>query len=340
MSLFVPRGGGFLQGPSGHLPSRVVTNEDVVARTGQTSAVQTKVNWIQGRTGIVTRHWAGENEACSDLAMSAAERLLAEKEIDRGALGSLILCTVSGDYPSPPTSPLVQHRLGLSRIGAFDLGAACAGFVTGLHVASGLCESTGQGQLLIASDIRSKFLNPADMNVLPLFGDGAAAAHVTARPDGADFRFLGSRLVADGSVADVIFTPAGGTRKPGPLTSDPSEFYIRMRDGAALFLKAVEGMTEGVSSFLKEMGVSQSEVRWLVPHQANLLMLKEISRRLAFPEERVVQIIQKTGNTAGASCGLALAELRARKETRRGEKVLLVAAGGGGLMATALLEAC
>lgn len=327
----------WIQGPFGHLPGQVVDNDALV----RWMDVEIRGSWIERKSGVRQRHWAAKEEACSDLAVAAAEKLFAAHAGLRERVRQIVLSTVSGDYPTPPTSPLVQDRLGLSQAGAFDLAAACAGFPSALHVAACLAHATRQTQLVVSSEIRSKFLHPKDFATSALFGDGAAAAAVEVASEGAqaergDFRFLASQLFSEGSIADLIAIPAGGTRLP--RSSRDEDHCLRMKDGAAVFVKAVRGMCDAAEQFLENAGVEKSAVDWLVPHQANLHLIREVSKRMGTPPERVVEIVQTTGNTSGASTGLALAHLRSSGALKAGQKILIAAAGGGGLAACVLLE--
>ena len=326
----------YLLGPSAALGEVIMTNEDLVAWMN----ASIRPSWIEHRTGIKTRHWVRPEQSCSHLAEAACEHLFATWQGRRETLSQLIVCTISGDYLSPPTAPLLQDRLKLNDIGAFDLGAACAGFVTGLHVATAMVTHLNNDILLVASDIRSKFLNKRDISATALFGDGAAAAVITTTdaPGNTRFEIKGAQLFADGSIADIISIPAGGSREPAHSTTDTDRFFLVMKQGSTLFLKAVEGMASSAEIFLSAMGVTLGEIDWVVPHQANLHLVREVTRRLGVNPEKVIETVQRYGNTAGSSVGIALNELVQRKQLKTGDNVLLVSAGGGGLAACALLQ--
>lgn len=325
----------FLHGPVSHLPARKVSNDDLIAWMGR----DIRASWIEHRTGIESRHWASDEEACSDLAAAAAEKLFADFPSKKAEARQLILATISGDYPTPPTAPLLQHRLGLRQVGAFDLTAACAGFVTGLHTAAQLHVASGETQLLLASEIRSKFLAKDDLAATALFGDGAAACFVSGEENGASFRYQASQLFSDGTVADIIAIQAGGSRLPYERAQNVEDRFLKMKKGATLFVKAAEGMAEAATQFLARVNLTVKDLDWVVPHQANLHLVRDVSRRLDLPAEKVVETVQFTGNTSGASVGIALAHLRANGRAPSRSRVLLLAAGGGGLAACALLEA-
>lgn len=324
----------FLKGPYAVLGDKLMSNQDVLDWMGseQNPAV------IGFSTGIRNRRWVSEETACSDLAVLAAEQLFAEKPKEKNKITQIILATISGDYVSPPTSPLVQYRLGLHKAGAFDLGAACAGFVVGLHTSAAIAQASEGSVLLIASEIRSKFLNRDNFATGVLFGDGAAACIVSSDQKNAEFRFIASALFADGEVADIVATPAGGSRLPAALCTNPDQFYITIKENTALFVKAVHGMVDSALEFLKELNVSTSDIKWLVPHQGNKNLVLSVAKQLGFSDAHVVKTVEETGNTSGSSVGIALDHLRQHVDIKPKDKVLLVAAGGGGIAACALLE--
>lgn len=333
MSFHQPKEEIFIHGPVSYLPEKKVTNEDLIAWMGR----DIRGSWIEHRTGIQSRHWASDSEACSDLGAAAAEKLFAEFPAMKPKARQVILATISGDYPTPPTAPLLQHRLELEDVGAMDLTAACAGFVTGLHAAAQFCAATGEEQLLISSEIRSKFLAKDDLAATALFGDGAAACFLSKSPGA--FRLIATQTFSDGTVADIIAIQAGGSRLPYEKAENADDKHLKMKKGATLFVKAAEGMADAGKRFLARMNLTVKDIDWVVPHQANLHLVRDVTRRLEVEQEKVIETVQFTGNTSGASVGIALAHLRGSGNVRPGNRILLLAAGGGGLAACALLEA-
>lgn len=335
MSTFVPKRPIFLKGVSSYLPERVVDNDALIAWMGS----EIRGSWIERRTGIKSRRWADSSQACSDLGIEAARKVFASlPKKTREGIRQIVLGTVSGDYISPPTSPLLQERLGLTECGAFDLGAACAGFVTGLHVVSALVAGTEVDHLLVNAEIRSKYLSKEDFNTAVLFGDGASAVLLSADSPDAQFRVLGTKLASDGAFFDLIKIHAGGSRQPFGAETAPADACLKMGDGASIFLKAVHAMTELPGTLLATLGLRFEDLRWIVPHQANLLLLKEIEKRIPESAGKLVETVSYTGNTSGASVGIALAKLAENPELRKGDRILLASAGGGGLAACAVLE--
>lgn len=324
----------YLKGPYAALPEQIMSNQAVLDWMGssQNPAV------ISFSTGIRNRRWVSEEQACSDLAILAAEKLFAAKPQEKPKINQIILATISGDYVSPPTSPLIQYRLGLQNTGAFDVGAACAGFVVGLHTSAAIAQASLGSVLLIASEVRSKFLNKDNFATSVLFGDGAAACVVATEPEHAEFRFIASALFADGEVSDTVSTPAGGSRLPAGQCTNPEQFYITIKENTALFVKAVHGMVYGAQAFLKELKLTPADIQWLVPHQGNKNLVLAVAKQLGFADEQVMKTVEETGNTSGSSVGIALDALRQHAAIKAQDKVLLVAAGGGGIAACALLE--
>jgi len=331
MSLYKPQEPIYFQGPNYYIPTRCITNKDLIDWMG----VKLKDSLIEKRTGIKTRYWV-DGQSCSDLGYNAAKNLIKDLEIDTQNIGTLILSTISGDFSSPPTSPLIQDRLKLQNIGSFDFSAACAGFTAGLILGQSLCSSGSKDILLISSEIRSKFLSKKDFQTNALFGDGSSSILITRERKNAHYKFLGGKLFTDGSVADIISIPFGGSKNPHSI--DPEDHTLRMKGGAELFLKALNGMYESSLSLLEDLKISLDEIDWIVPHQANLHMIEALTKKLQFPEEKVIKTIQKWGNTSGASVGMALSTLKSENIPKAGQKVLLVSAGGGGIAANAVLE--
>tara|TARA_Y100000768_G_scaffold242385_1_gene183641 strand:+ start:21753 stop:22763 length:1011 start_codon:yes stop_codon:yes gene_type:complete len=334
VSLFIPTQDIYIQGPAGYLPSRVMTNHDLVKWLDAT----VKPEWIQNRTGIEKRHWVEDNEALSDLALACLKKFKKTYPLDPNTLSQLIVATISGDYPSPPVSPIIQDKAQLKNIGCFDLGAACAGFVTGLITAAQLATAQHKDILLIAADIRSKFLSKRDLSATSLFGDGAACSLISPNKKSAEFKFIAGEMYSDGSVADIIAIQAGGSRTPAHLSQEPSDHFLKMKSGPKLFVKAVSGMVESSRQILKNTHLTLEDIDWVVPHQANLHLVREVARQLELPNEKVIEIVQKTGNTAGASTGLALSHLLQSNHLKSADKILLISAGGGGLAANVVLE--
>ncbi len=333
MSTLRPNEDIFITGPRYYLPPRKLSNQDVIDWMGASF----RPSWISHRTGVEFRHWARPDQACSDLAAECANDLIDHYQIDRNTIDQLLLSTISGDHPTPPTSPLLLPKIGFDDIGVIDIGAACAGFTTGIFTAACHLLATRKSKLLVSSEIRSKFLAKKDLATTALFGDGSAACLVSLQQDKADFKLLGARLGADPSVADIISIPAGGSRLPFHEDSEQRS-YLHMQKGATLFVKGVNIMSQSATRFLDAFEMSLNDIDWLVPHQANRLLMDAVVERLGLAPEKLVSVVEHTGNTSGASVGIALGHLLEKPELRCGDKILLVSAGAGGSSACALME--
>lgn len=287
-----------------------------------------RINLIEQKTGIQSRHYASREHSTSDLAIQAALRCLESGGIGAAALDTIILATSTPDRLIPATAPLIQSNLGASNACAFDINSVCSGALFALHVANGLiCSGTNRCVLVVAADTYSRFLDPSDFSTRPYFGDGAAAALLVATTDADERGVLGSYLRSDGSGADLIQIPAGGARQPGSLTTNQKDFFFKM-NGRAVYDFAVERGTEAVQQALAQAGLKPADLDWLVPHQANKFICEEIARRCGIPADRLVMNIQQKGNTAAASLLIALDDARRNGETKV-RTICLVAFGGG-----------
>ncbi len=333
MSIIQPTEPIYIKGPLYYLPPRKLSNQDLIDWMGATF----RPSWISHRTGVQYRHWATQEQACSDLAAEAGNRLFSEYSINKENIDHLILSTISGDFSTPPTSPLLLPLIDLNNVGVTDIGAACAGFTTAIFTAACHVIATRKDKLLISSEIRSKFLNKKDLATTALFGDGSAACIVSRDEENADFKLLGARLGADPSVADIISIPAGGSRLPFHEDSE-GQSYLHMKKGATLFVKGVDIMSRSAQSFMDDMKLSLRDIDWFVPHQANRLLMDAIVERMALAPEKLVSVVEHTGNTSGASVGIALGHLLENPSLHKGDRTLLVSAGAGGSSACALLE--
>ncbi|HSJ44219.1 MAG TPA: beta-ketoacyl-ACP synthase III [Euzebyales bacterium] len=297
------------------VPDRVVTNDDLAARLDTTD------EWIRTRTGIAERRIADPAVATSDLAYEAAQATL--KDADDVPPAAVIVATTTPDHPMPGVAPLVAARLGWDSVPAFDVQAACSGFVYGLASAAGLIAAGVTDRvLLIGADLMSRITNQDDRATAVLFGDGAGAVMLRAgSPDepGAVGPFdLGS----DGAHVDRLIVAAGGTRVPSHPT-EPAR-YLSM-DGRDVYRHAVRRMTESCRALLDRAGLGVDDVDRFVAHQANLRILMAVADRLGVAEERRVSNVDLYGNTSAASIPLALADAALRP----GERILLTAFGSG-----------
>ena len=303
------------------VPAQIVTNHDL-ART-----LDTDDAWIRSRTGIAQRHVAEPHIATSDLAVEAGAAAI--KSADNPEVDVVVLATMTPDRPCPATAPAVAARLGLGSGMAFDLNAACSGFVYGLAVSAGLVSAgIAQHALLVGADVMSRTVDPADRNTAVLFGDGAGAVIVGAGDDAAPGAIGPFDLGGDGDLGDLLHIAAGGSRLPADAdTVARREHFLRM-DGKEVYRQAVAGMAASCRRVLDTAGLGIGEIDHLVAHQANARILTAVAERLGVADERRVCNVDRYGNTTAASIPLALADLHAQG-VRPGALILLTAFGAG-----------
>jgi 3-oxoacyl-[acyl-carrier-protein] synthase-3 len=311
-----------IRGTGRSLPDRVLTNAELE------TMVDTSDEWITTRTGIRERHIAAEGEAMSLFATRAASEALRAAGVKPADLDLILCATVTPDMPIPATACIIQDQLKAPRAAAFDLSAGCSGFIYGLAVADRFVASGAYDNVLvIGAELLSKYTDFKDRSTCVLFGDGAGAVVVT--PGEAPYGVLASALHADGSMADFIYVPAGGTREPASeRTVAERRHFIRMR-GNETFKMAVRSMEESAREVLSRAGVAPTDVTLFVPHQANRRILDAVGSRLGLREEQVYVNIDRVGNTSAASIPMALDEAVRLGRLRRGDLVLFAAFGTG-----------
>jgi 3-oxoacyl-[acyl-carrier-protein] synthase III len=311
-----------------YTPPRVLTNQDLE------KMVATSDEWIMTRVGIRERHIAGPDMATSDMSIAAAKCALEQRGIDATELNAIIVCTVTPDMMFPSTACLVQHGLGAKGAWGFDLIAACSGFVYGLTTGAHLVAAgTHQKVLVIGSDTMSRIIDYTDRATCVLFGDGAGAMLIEPAaigedgPDGPGFiDFLGE---VDGSGGYALKMPAGGSRLPASHETVDQRLHFVHQEGQAVFKYASRKMYEVCRDLLARNSVSVQDVAVLVPHQANLRIIKAAAERLGIPEEKVVINIEKYGNTTAATIPLAARDAIADGRLKKGGVVLFAAVGAG-----------
>jgi 3-oxoacyl-[acyl-carrier-protein] synthase-3 len=304
-----------MAGVGAYLPERIATNDDL-AKTVDTSDA-----WIQERTGIKQRHLAGPHETATFMATRAAEAALAHAGATAADVDAIIVATSTPDEAFPATAVRVQAALGVTRGFAFDVAAACSGFIYGLAVADSFIRGgTARGILVIGSEVYSRILNWQDRTTCVLFGDGAGAVFLQAGPpDGPGI--LSTHLHADGRQGDILYVDGavGRPDKPG---------HLIMR-GQEVFRQAVTKLAGVVEEALAANGLTHEDVDWLVPHQANRRIIDSMGKRLHLAAERVVITVDRHANTSAASIPLALCEAVQDGRIKRGQLVLMEALGGG-----------
>ncbi len=317
------------------LPERVVTNDDLARM------VDTTDEWIRSRTGIHERRMAtSPKESTATLAVQAAREALRVADVPASALDMVICATTSPEYLCPSTACLVQDALGAPRAGAFDLNAACSGFVYGLSMARGLVlAGDADYVLVIGAETLTRFLDWTDRSTCILFGDGAGAVLVAAshEPGGIMSCVLGS----DGSGRDLLIVPAGGSAHPPTIETVANRMHMLKMDGKAVFRFAVQAMADGTREAIAKAGLDLAQVDLVIPHQANTRIIQSsVVKQLKIPEQKVFINLERYGNTSAASIPIALCEAIRAGRVRPGHNLVLAGFGAGLTWAATAVRWC
>ena len=305
-----------------YLPSQVLSNHDLE------KMVETTDEWIVTRTGMKERRIARSDEFTSDMGYAAAMQAIEAAKISVEEIDLILVATLTPDFVFPSTACLLQARLKAVNAAAIDVQAACTGYIYALSQAKAYIDSgLYKNVLLIASEKLSSIVNYKDRNTCVLFGDGASACVVSGRGDGLLVRDV--CLGADGELADFLILPAGGCRNPATAQTVCDGLHYLQMEGKETYKHAVRRMEMASKQCLDRVGLAESEISWIVPHQANVRIIEGIAKRFGVPMERVYLTIQKYGNTSSSSIGIALDELIRGKAAKQGENLLLVAFGAG-----------
>ena len=309
-------------GIGSYVPPKIMTNKD------WENIVDTSNKWIVEKTGIIERRISEPDVCTSDLAVFAAIKAMKMAKIKPEDIDMIILATSSPDVPLSSTAGITQNKLGCINASAFDINAVCAGWIHALEIGTKFtADNNYENILVIGAETYSRIVNWKDRSTCVLFGDGAGAAVLQKVEEGKGM--LGTWIKSDGSGANVIEIPAGGVRKS--LSSDSfveGEQYFQM-NGRAVWDFAIDAMPEAVLNVLKRVNRDLSEVDMIIPHQANLNIIKEGMKKLNLPMEKTFINLQKYGNTAGASVPIALSEAVSEGKIKSGDLVVTVAFGGG-----------
>jgi len=304
------------------VPERVLTNDELA------HSVDTSDEWIRTRTGIAERHVAAEGETTASIATQAARQALDVAHLSPAQLDLIIVATITPDYFFPATACLVQDALGAHRAAAFDLSAACAGFIYGLSLAAHLLSAgVYRTALVIGAETLSRITDWNDRATCVLFGDGAGAVILQARED--EGGVLASVLGADGSGGDLLWLPGGGSRHPAShQTVAEGLHFIRMK-GREVFRFAVRAMPTATREVLNRAGLTLADLNLLIPHQANQRIIEAAARALELPDEVVYSNLERYGNTSAASIPIALCDAAEEGRIRPGDVVVCVGFGAG-----------
>ncbi|MFA5515993.1 MAG: beta-ketoacyl-ACP synthase III [Desulfuromonadales bacterium] len=317
---------------TGHaVPERIFTNADLE------KIVETSDQWIVERTGIRERRIVAPGTPLSTLATAAAERALADSGAAAADLDLIIVGTVTGDMKFPATACLVQEKLGATKAVAFDLSAACSGFLYGLQVAEGLMLTSGyQRALVIGGDVLTSMVNWEDRDTCVLFGDGAGAVVLAPANEGRGI--LKTVLRSDGSCNRMLFNPGCGSLNPPTPENAREKLHTIRMEGREVFRHAVVAMVEVMNAALDQAGLSINDIDLFIPHQANLRIIEAVGKRLRFPAEKVYVNVDRFGNTSAASIPIALDEARRTGLIRPGDTVGMTTFGAGFTWASGIIR--
>jgi 3-oxoacyl-[acyl-carrier-protein] synthase-3 len=314
-----------------YAPERVLTNDEL------SRMVETSDEWIATRTGIRERRIAANDETATTLAVNASRDALAVAGLDAADLDLVIVGTCSPDYPLPATGVLVAQQLGATRAAGFDLQAACSGFLFALATGTSFVRSgMYRNVLVIGVEVLSRFIDWTDRGTCVLFGDGAGAVLLTAsdEPGG----LLGVDMMSDGSGAEAIIIPAGGSACPvSPQTAAGNGHFIHMA-GSDVYRYATRQLAESTLAAIRAAGIGLDDIDQFIYHQANLRIINSVGKQLGIPDEKVFVNIEKYGNTSAASVPMALVEAVAAGRVNPGDRLLMAAFGAGYTAGSAVLQ--
>ncbi|PIS03057.1 MAG: 3-oxoacyl-ACP synthase [Chlamydiae bacterium CG10_big_fil_rev_8_21_14_0_10_42_34] len=320
-------------GTGSYLPEKVLSNQDLERM------VETSDEWIVSRTGMKERRIARDDEYTSDMGASAARLAISDAGLEAEDIDFILVATLTPDYLFPSTACLIQNAIGAKRASGADIQAACTGYLYLLMMAKSFVESgVYKNVLVVAAEKLSSITNYKDRSTCVLFGDGAAACVVSSEGKGLSVESI--QLGSDGEQSNLIIMPAGGCRLPASQeTVAEGQHYIKMA-GNEVFKHAVRRMETACKECLNAAGITEQEVSWLIPHQANMRIIDAIAKRFEhLPPERIFKTVQKYGNTSASSVGIALDELLKTAPLKQGEQILLTAFGAGLTWGAGILRA-
>lgn len=311
-----------ITGIGSYLPTKVLTNYDLE------KMVDTSDEWIIQRTGIRERRIVENGVVTSDLAAQASLRAMEDAGVTSQDIDMIITSTITPDHFFPSTSCYLQHKLGATRAGAFDILAACAGFIYALSIGENFVNSGAvKTVLVVGAECLSKITDYTDRTTCVLFGDGAGAVIIQKSPG--KHEIISTKLAADGSRADVLIIPGGGSKNPSSFESvQQRSHYIQFR-GKEVFKLAIHNMTNLIMETAEKNGLELNDINLIIPHQSNIRIIEATMEKLGLPLEKAFINIDKYGNTSSASVPIAIDEARKEGRLKKGDIVMLVAFGGG-----------
>jgi 3-oxoacyl-[acyl-carrier-protein] synthase-3 len=309
-------------GTGSYLPERVLTNADLE------KMVDTTDEWITTRSGIKERRIAADGQCTSDMGVEAARRAMKQAGVTPDDIDLIICATITPDMPFPATACLIQHKLGAKHAAAFDLEAACSGFLYGVEIGQQFITSgTYQTVLIVGAEKLSTIVDWQDRSTCVLFGDGAGA--VVLRSRGAEHGILTTCMGADGGKADILLMPAGGAKFPASKESVSGRMHYLKMEGKDVFKNAVIAMQTAAEDALKKCNLTIADIKCVIPHQANIRSIDDLADRLGAPKEKVYVNLHRYGNVSAASVAIALDEAAREGRFQRGDLILLVVFGSG-----------
>ena len=320
-----------ITGVGSYLPAKVLTNAELE------KMVDTSDEWITTRTGIKERRLAAKDEFTSDLAAHAARRAMERAGVTAEQVDLIIVATITPDMPFPSTACLVQRKLGARRAAAFDLEAACSGFIYGLEVAQQFIMSrTYDTVLVIGAEKLSSIVDWQDRNTCVLFGDGAGAAVLQNRPQA--HGLLTAVMGADGTKSDLLFMPGGGSSCPATAASVSSRLHYLRMEGKETFKNAIQAMQMAAEEAMRRCEIDITRIKCIIPHQANRRIIDAVGERLGATPEQLFTNVHRCGNTSAASVAIALDEAVTTGKVQRGDLILMIVFGAGLTWGAAVIE--
>ena len=318
-----------ITGTGSYLPPNRLTNAQLAAQLAA-QGVETSDEWIVARTGIEARHFAAPDITSSDLGLEAARRAIESAGLMAGDIDLIIVATSTPDMVFPSVACILQHKLGIAGCPAFDLQAVCSGFVYALTVADAMIKSGAASRaLVVGAEVFSRILDFSDRTTCVLFGDGAGAVVLEASPEPG---ILASDLHADGKHVGILCVP--GTVSGGQVVGSP----LLTMDGQAVFKLAVGVLENAARAVLAKASLTEADIDWLIPHQANLRIMRSTAKKLKLPLEKLIVTVDQHGNTSAASIPLALDEAVRGGKVNKGDIVMLEGVGGGFTWGAVLLR--
>lgn len=316
-------------GTGSYLPENRLTNADLAAELAQ-QGVETSDDWIVDRTGIRARHFAADDQGCSDLATEAARKALQAAGLTASDIDLIVVGTSTPDMVFPSVATMVQHKLGTAGCPAFDVQAVCSGFIYAMSIADSMIQSgSAKRALVIGAEVFSRILDFNDRTTCVLFGDGAGAVILEASEQPG---ILATDLHADGKYKDILCVPGHVNR--GAILGDP----VLKMDGQSVFKLAVGVLEETARASLAKANLTDADIDWLIPHQANIRIMQSTARKLKVPANKVVVTVDHHGNTSAASIPLALDTAVRDGRIQRGQTLMLEGVGGGFTWGSVLLR--